>query len=104
MRYVKLACDLVLTCMEQVCHDFSPGTLVSFRWWSSYRTACVVHNSRGANDWYEIINGDIGIIVGNEETTGDFSVDDRQITVLFTRLNKLLYVYPAMLRIHTEQP
>lgn len=51
-----------------------PGTLVKFKWWSSYKAETLALDADGNFIWEEVTPGDAGLVV---------SVDDQQTALVF---------------------
>lgn len=69
----------------------SIGSLVKFKWWSSYRAPSVMTDDDGHVTWHEIQPGEKGIIL--------YIADDDTMIVLFSSVDSILKVHRLMLEV-----
>jgi hypothetical protein len=69
-----------------------PGDLVEFTFWSYYLAECAFTDPHGNSDWVEIRPGDRGVVVATADGRDSSPNDPLKITVLFSRVNRLLLV------------
>lgn len=81
--------------------SLKPGSLVKFSWWSNYRAPSAVPNEHGGRDWFEIEQDDHGVVVAADTETSS-SYDEDSVTVLFTRINKIVHIHASMLEKQDE--
>jgi hypothetical protein len=69
-----------------------PGDLVEFTFWSHYLAECAFTDIHGNSEWIELHPGDRGIVVAAADGRATTPSDPLKITVLFSRVNRLLLV------------
>jgi len=74
----------------------NPGSLVEFEWWSPYKAPSAVRTEKGVTEWVELRPGDSGLIIYSSQEYDSYG---KSVTVLWTRLNRLVRVHPSMLKV-----
>ena len=81
--------------MESESAEFKPGLLVAFDWWSHYKAPAATRDENGNIEWFEIFPDDTGMVV---QSVPNNHGNVFEYIVLFSRLDKLIYVRGTMLR------